>query len=155
MTGTPVGLTLVKSFTDSRLYDVEVPAPPVVTLDWQGFFPIERAPGYVFRWMDGYAQWIVRNTTNQPLRAQVEIELSAFAYPRHLALSLDGQSLEVLTVAVERNSYPVAMGLTPGAHQLRFQPLEPPIVADDLVRNGDRRALSMLVGSTRWEVLQP
>ena len=155
VSGTPVGLRQVKSFTDSRVYAVDVPAPPVVTLGWQGFFPIERAPGYVFRWMDRNAQWIVRNTTNQPLRAQVEIELSAFAHPRHLTLSLDGQSLEVLTVAVERNSYPVAMALTPGEHQLHFQPLELPIVADDLVRNGDRRALSVLVGSSRWEVLQP
>ena len=155
VTGTPVGLKQVKSFSDSRVYAIDVPAPPVVTLGWQGFFPVERAPGYVFRWMGRSAQWIVRNTTNRPLRAQVEIELSAFGRPQHLALSLDGQSFEVLTVAVERNSYTVAMALTPGEHQLDFQPLEPPLVADDLVRNGDRRALSMLVGSTRWEMLQP
>jgi hypothetical protein len=44
--------------------------------------------------------------------------------------------------------------LSPGAHELVFRASEAPTVADDVMKNGDRRALSFALGTWRWTVQQ-
>jgi hypothetical protein len=42
--------------------------------------------------------------------------------------------------------------LSPGVHELFFHPVDPATVADDLLHNGDQRALSFAFGGWTWRV---
>jgi hypothetical protein len=42
--------------------------------------------------------------------------------------------------------------VAPGNHELVFHPVEAPTVADNVIKNGDRRPLSFALGTSSWSV---
>jgi hypothetical protein len=99
------------------------------------------------------ASWKIVNGSGRPMVASVDIEMSAFGGRRRVELLLDRQEVQRLIIEVERRFYRIGpLALTPGDHELVFHPIDPPTVAADLLKNGDRRPLSVAVGLWRWAV---
>ena len=99
------------------------------------------------------AAWTVVNRTAEPLVASADVETAAFHNARALRIRLDGSLVQ--TVMIEEGRTTTRFGpfpLTAGDHALVFDPIDPPTTANDVVHNGDRRALSIAVGGWRWDV---
>ena len=151
--GTPAGLRMVAWFDAADVFAVAAPRPLIYTSRMTGFSPREGDETATWRWMGPDASWTVVNTTADRLDASVDVELSAFHESRRLAIFLDGQQVQVLTADTSRQSHRLGpFALTPGSHVMGLRPLDPPTVADDVVDNGDDRALSFAVGAWRWTV---
>jgi hypothetical protein len=59
----------------------------------------------------------------------------------------------MLVIEQPRRLYRIGpFALTPGDHNLVFHPIDPPRVADDLLKNDDRRPLSFAFGTWHWTV---
>lgn len=85
--------------------------------------------------------------------ASVSLDLVACDVPRRLTIVLNGTQVQTLTVPIQRQIHVVGpLSLSPGTHELAFHPAEPPTHADDVLKNGDRRALSIAVGAWEWDV---
>jgi hypothetical protein len=150
----PPGLRLAARFRDAQIFAVTAATPPIYTDAMTRFWPRERDGGRTWRWMGEAATWTVVNTGARPIVATLAVELSAFHHPRRMDLAFDGQAVQTLVVAPEQHSYEAGpFTVTPGRHELAFQPLEPPARASDLVANGDPRRLSYAVGAWAWTVL--
>ena len=79
--------------------------------------------------------------------------MTAFHGTRRLALLLDGSQVQTLMVEERRGVNRIGpLVLSPGEHELVFRPSDPPAVANDFLNNGDRRPLSVALGSWRWDV---
>ncbi|MCX6551098.1 MAG: hypothetical protein NTY02_08845, partial [Acidobacteria bacterium] len=149
----PEGLKLVVQFPDSLLLAVTAPNPPVYTADMTGYYPVEHAEQRAWRWMGDRADWIVVNDGNRPAATTAEIVLAPFGDRQQLQVDLDGRLVASLAVEGPRRAYLIGpLSLSPGSHQLTFRPLSPATVADAVLGNGDRRALSCAFGSWRWVV---
>ncbi len=149
----PDGLRVAARFDDGTVFAVTAQPPAVYTRTMTGFFSREHNAQWTWRWMGTDAAWMIENTTTRPIVATLDLELSAFDRTRRLDVRLDGQMLQTLIVAPPRRVYrigPIAM--TPGSHALTFHPVEAPTVADDVIRNGDRRSLSFAMGTWSWTV---
>jgi hypothetical protein len=150
---TPVGLRVQARFDDAEVFEVTAAPPPVYTEEMRAFSPREWEEGTTWRWMGHEASWRIVNGTGRPMVAAVDIEMQAFGGARRLELRLDGHEVQRLVIDGQRLRYRVGpLTLTPGDHDLVFHPTEPPTVADDLLRNGDRRPLSFAVGVWQWTV---
>jgi hypothetical protein len=103
--------------------------------------------------MGGLATWTVINTGPRPVLADLGLEVAAFHRPRRLDVGLDGRHVQTIVVEPSRRTHLVGpLRLTPGAHQLAFEPADAPTVAGDVIHNGDRRPLSFAIGTWRWTV---
>jgi hypothetical protein len=150
---TAAGLQSLARFDDSEVLAVTAPPPLVYTRQVTAFYPRESDVATTWRWMGPAASWTIMNTAHRELIASVDIELTAFHRARQMTLRLDGRPLQTVTVAASRSRTRIGpMALPPGEHQLTFEPVEPPVVADDLMKNGDRRPLSIAVGRWSWTV---
>ena len=148
---TPDGLRVEARFDDGEVFAVTAPPPAVYTAGMTAFFPREHDGGMTWRWMGPAASWTIVNRSGRPVVAAVDIAIRALGGRRPLELLLDGQRLQTLVVEERRRFYHVGpLTLTPGDHELVFRPTDPPTVADDLLRNGDRRALSFAFGAWQW-----
>ena len=84
----------------------------------------------------------------------LELELKAFPGARRVEWLLDGRRLGELEVAAEWRRYDLPLGpLAPGETTLTLACRGPAVVANDVLRNGDPRALCLAVGS--WRIRAP
>ncbi len=145
------GLQVAASFDDGRVFTVVARAPAIYTATMTGFFPREHNAEWTWRWMGKDAACTIMNTSAQPIVTTLDIELSAFARARRMELRLDGRDLQTLVVEPPRRIYQIGpLSVTPGGHELVFHPAEAPTVANDVINNGDRRALSFALGTWHW-----
>ncbi len=144
-----------RRFDDAHLYAVGAGRPAVYTGTTTGFSPREGNDDWSWRWMGSEAAWVVVNTTGLAVFATLDIELSAFEHDRRITLSLNQVKVQELFVEPARRIYRIGpFVIQPGAHEFQFGTTEPPTVADDVIRNGDRRALSVAVGTWAWNVTE-
>ena len=150
---TPPGLIDSADFTDGRVFAITAPLPSVYTARMTAFYPREHDETWAWRWMGSTASWTIVNRTARPIVALVDVEMTAFHSARRLKVLLDGREVQALTVAEQRGRNLLGpLDLTPGDHELLFQPVDPPSIAGDLITNGDRRALSFGIGAWQWQV---
>jgi hypothetical protein len=147
------GLRIVAAFDDSAVLAV-TPVSPLATpfvLDLAGFSARESVGPRAWRWMGREAAWTLASLAAGPQLASVELELSAFAVRRQLELRLDGLRVAELDVPTAATLFVVGPLVVPsGRSRLVFQAREPAVVADALLGNGDRRALTVALGRWRW-----
>ena len=149
------GLTAQRSTADSQLFAVSAPRQTVVTAAINGFYDREGAGADTWRWMGSTGWWRVLNTSPEPVSAKLEINLEAFAAPRHLRVELDHQPLDSILVTAAGSTRTLGpFLLTTGEHLIGFRAVEPPESADDRVHNGDTRRLSIRFGSAQWHLAQ-
>ncbi len=148
---TSPGLRVAETFEDSQVLAVTAPRPAIYTAAMAGFSPREQDASWSWRWMGATATWTIRSTTTAPVRASLDLELSAFHGHRRLDVRLDGQSIATLDVDEPRRAYRIGpVVVSPGDHLMTFQPLEQAAVADTAIHNGDTRALSFAIGTWHW-----
>jgi hypothetical protein len=149
------GLRVAARFDDADVFAVTAAPAPLYTAEMTAFFPVEHDESRTWRWLGHDASWRIVNRSGRPVVAAVDIEMWALGRARRLGLQLDGREVQVLLIQEQPRPYRVGpLVLVPGDHELAFHPAEPPTVADDLVKNGDRRSLSFAVGAWRWTVLE-
>jgi hypothetical protein len=156
--GTPAGMQPAAQFADGDVFAVTAAKPLVYTARLAAFYPREYNRNWTWRWMGGEAAWKIANTSDRPILAALDIEMSAFHEPRRLTVLLDGSIVDRALVPIERGLVRIGpVALTPGVHDVVFHPVEPATVAAELTGNDDRRALSFAFGAWRWtaEVPQP
>jgi hypothetical protein len=147
------GLHVAANFDDGRVFAVVARAPAIYTATMTGFFPREHDAEWTWRWMGEDAAWTIVNTGAQPIVSTLGLELSAFHHARRMELLLDGREVQTLVVEPPRRIYQIGpLSVTPGGHELVFHPAEVPTVANDVIDNGDRRALSFALGTWHWTV---
>lgn len=126
--------------------------PALLIERMEGFFDAERQAGESWRWMPETGTIVVHNPTPREVIVMAEIELAAFGHDRGVAIALDG--VPVGTFVVKPSPARVRFGplvVTAGRHELTLAALEPATVGDDLLGNGDRRALAIrILGEVRW-----
>jgi hypothetical protein len=147
------GLRAAASFHDAQLFEVTAPPPAIHTAMTTGFFPRERNAEWTWQWMAADASWTVVNTTERPIAATLDIELSAFHHARQLELRLDGRVLPKVVVDPPRRHYRIGpLTIGPGSHMLVFHPAEGPTPVKAVANGNDPRALSFAVGTWTWIV---
>lgn len=152
------GLLETATFSDSQVFAVAEEPPDVYTVSMEGFSPRERDPSWSWRWMSTDAAWSIRSTRAEPVTVTLVLTLSAFTGGRgafhglrRLDVRLDSRSIAALDVAEPRSEYRIGpFVVAPGTHRMEFHSLDAPTVADEVIHNGDRRALSFAVGTWRW-----
>jgi hypothetical protein len=149
----PEGLQIAARFENGEVFAVTAPAPPVYTARMTAFHPREFDDTWTWRWMGGEASWTVVNRTPHGIVATVDIEMSAFHHSRGVTLLVDGRQMQTLMVGEGRRMDRIGpLALSSGEHQLVFRASEVPTIADDIMKNDDRRALSVEIGTWRWTV---
>lgn len=149
----PEGLQRAARFADAEVFVVTAPPPIVHTGLMAGFYPREYDTARTWRWMGADASWTVVNRSESTVLASGSVEIVAFAGPRRLTIFLDGAEVQTLTVSEQHGTYVVGpLSLSSGSHHLAFHSAEPPTVADNVLKNGDPRALSFGVGAWEWTV---
>lgn len=148
------GLRIDYASTDGQVLGVAVPRPAFYTAAMSGFAAREHDHHWSWRWMGSEAAWVVVNTTGRAVAATLDLELSAFGHERRITLALNKVPVQELLVEPARRSYRVGpFVIQPGPNELRFGTSQPPTIADDVIHNGDRRALSLAVGTWAWNVV--
>ncbi len=148
---TPDGLRVRARFSDGEVFAVTAPPPPVYTAQMTAFSPREHDEANTWRWMGPDASWKIVNRSGRPVVAAVDIEMWALGGARRLEMLLDRRAVQMLVIGQQRRLYRIGpLALTPGDHELAFHPIDPPTVADDLLKNGDRRPLSFGFGVWQW-----
>jgi hypothetical protein len=94
---------------------------------------------------------ILRLVATRPSEGTVlEVELKAFPGSRRVEWFLDGRKLGALEVAAEWRRYELPLGgLVPGEATVTLSCDSPAMVANDVLHNGDPRALGLALGSWR------
>ena len=138
---------------NGTVFPISTPVPMVYTERMTSFYGREYDTVSSWRWMGPDASWSVVNRTDRPILAGVNVEMAAFHNDRRLTLLLDGLVVQTLTIEERRRANRIGpYTLTPGSHQLVFQPADPPTVADAVMNNGDERPLSFAIGTWHWTV---
>ena len=149
----PDGLRLQAHFGDGDVFAVTAETPFVYTAEMTAFSNREYNEDWTWRWMGPDASWKIVNTSGRPIVAAIDLEMSAFHRARRMELRLDGHPVQTLVVEPARRIYQIGpLTVPPGDHELVFHPAEPPTVADDVIKNGDLRALSFALGTWNWAV---
>jgi hypothetical protein len=145
---TPEGLTRGPEFEDGWVLAVAPQQPGAFVTGFLGFYPREYAGPMSWRWMGQSGSLRVVNVAEPPVTTVLELELQAFPGDRSVELLLDGRRLHDLEVAAEWRRYEIPLDpLARGENTLTLACREPAVVANDLRRNGDPRALCLAVGS--------
>ncbi len=147
------GLRAAANFDDGQVFAVTARTPAIFTATMKGFWPREHDAKWTWRWMGRDATWTIVNTRAEPVVATLGIELSAFHRAREVELRLDDRRVQSFVIEPPRRIYQIdPFVVPPGSHELRFHPSAAPTVADDVIGNGDRRALSFALGTWTWRV---
>lgn len=147
----PHGFGNVTTFGDARVFEVISPAPSIYTGTITGFFPREHDARWTWRWMGATAVWTVVNTSRRPIAATLHLEVRAFPWARRMEVLFDGRLAR--TLVVDTSPHLVAIGplpVAPGDHTLLFRSLEGPVVAGQVINNGDWRPLAFAFGTWHW-----
>ncbi len=148
----PDGLRAVGSFDDALLFEVGgLPAQQLLTSFSGGFHWREYKGERSYRWMSRSGTLIATNVTAETLSARLELELRAFAVPRRVEVSLDGDRVEEIEVGIESAVYSFGpFELAPGNHLIELRSRSPATVADEVLGNLDRRALTVALWELHW-----
>ena len=148
----PDGLRAVGSFDDALLFEVEDAPPLQLLTSFSGGFHWREYKGAgTYRWMSRSGTLTVTNATAEALSARLELELHAFAGPRRLDVSLDGDRVGEIEVGTELGAHSLGpLELAPGDHLIEFRSRSPATVADEVLGNLDRRALTVALWDVHW-----
>jgi hypothetical protein len=150
--GPAEGLHVQARFADADILAVTPRQPLVYTQQITGFWPREHNDHATWRWMGADASWMIVTPTARP-RVTLEVDMSAFHVRRPLVVCLDGRREQTLDVEQRPRSYRIGpLALTAGPHRLTFHSTAAPTMAHEVLRNGDRRALSFSMGAWEWSV---
>jgi hypothetical protein len=142
-------------FEDGHLFLVKAARPAVVNRVTEGFYPREYRDGRSWRWMQQAGQWTVTNAASTRVAGTLVVELSPFAVPRNLTVTLDVR--HVADVAVDNGARTYWIGpllLDPGGHRLSFVAREPAVSPHHIDETReDRRALTIRWREWSWRVL--
>ena len=149
---TPEGCARGPTFEDSWILEVKTLPSSVYVSGLLGFYPREYFEGEPsWRWM-GQTGALRVVATRESTGTVLELELKGFPRGRHVEWLLNGVRLGELEVAAEWRRYELPLGpLAPGETTLTLTCRGPAIVANDVLHNGDVRALGLAVGSWRIE----
>jgi hypothetical protein len=143
----PSGLARIAEFHDSSVLRVDAEAPRAHVSAMPGFHPREGDGSRTWRWMPQTGALVIA-VGGAPVDAVLDVEMRAFPGERRVEWLVDGRRMGEVRVAAEwrRHSLPLGM-LAPGTRiTLALACDRPARVADDLLGNGDRRALALAVG---------
>ncbi len=145
----PEGLARGPEFEDSSILEVKAGRPPVYVSAMLGFYPREYAGDSTWRWMGPMGALRIV-ATGDSAGSVLGLELKAFPRDRRVEWFLNGRRLGELEVAAEWRRYDLPLGpLAPGEASLTLACREPAVAANDILHNGDPRALGLAVGSWR------
>jgi hypothetical protein len=148
----PGGFETVEQFSDSRLLEIVAPSAPVFVAALGGFSWREIEDDTTFRWMGQRGDVSMVNAADDGQRVLARLELEAFPRPRELAVQLDGRPVGTLVVPTEPTVHELGpFELSPGRHVLSLVAAEPPIAPDSILRNGDRRLIT--VALSQWAIV--
>jgi hypothetical protein len=149
---TPDGLTRGVEFEDGWVLVVTPKQPGAFVNGLLGFYPREYAGPMTWRWMGQSGSLKLVNAAEQPVTTVLEVDLLAFPGHRRVEWLLDGRRRGELEVVAEWRRYVVPLGpVAPGENSLTLACHGPAVVANDVRRNGDPRALCLALGSWRVE----
>lgn len=144
----PAGLRLVGDFGSALLFDV-VAAPAELEVDPErGFYQREYYGPRSYRWMGSEASLRVINRSGSMTRGRLRLELNAFPHPRRVLIAMNGTSSGFTVEAgLEPESHMVGpFELPAGVSTLTISTPDKATIADDVLHNGDNRALALAVG---------
>jgi hypothetical protein len=144
----PAGLAPGPVFGDARVLVVSAERPRTYVAGLVAFYPREYLAEASWRWMGQTGALTLVNATGEPAAVVLELELLAFPGERRVDWLLDGRRLGELELAAEWRRCVVPLGpVAPGEHTLTLACHAPAVVANDIRRNGDSRALCLALGS--------
>lgn len=147
----PAGLEPAGEFEDALLFAVRAAPAGVHLSPAEGFSWREYQGQRSYRWMGEGARLLLVNAAGEPLAGALVLELNAFPGPRALAVRLDGRPIAELALSTEPRPYSIDLPeLAPGRHVLELETDGPAVVADEVLHNGDQRALAVAVGEWSW-----
>ncbi|MCP4201057.1 MAG: hypothetical protein GY769_03900 [bacterium] len=148
----PEGLTAVGTFDDAFLFAVDDrPGLRLLTSLSDGFHWREYKGDRTYRWMSQHGSLTVTNTTTETLSVELELELHGFAEPRTLDVSLDRNPIAVIEVGTALGTHSIGpFELAPAAHVIELSARQPATVADEVLGNLDRRALTVALWDLHW-----
>ncbi len=146
----PPGLAPGRAFPDARLLAVEAEPATVEIVFGPGFSWREYKGAESYRWMGSRGTLWLTVTGEQPRAIVLELTLAAFPGRRQVEVRLDGAPHGRVDVGPEPGPHRLApLALAPGRHRLELRALNPAVVADDVLGNGDRRALAVALWGWR------
>jgi hypothetical protein len=148
----PEGTARGPELEDAWILEVKAERlPPAHVSAMLGFYPREYEGKATWRWMGQTAALRVA-TTREAVGTVLELELKAFPGDRHVEWLLDGRRLGEVEVTAGWGRHELPLGtLAPGEATLTLACRGPAVVANDVLRNPDPRALGLAVGSWRFE----
>ncbi len=150
--GEAQGFHVQARFADADVFAVGFPASTIYTRHVTGFWPREHEGDTTWQWMGADASWTIMTPAAHD-RVTLEVELSAFHVARPLAVRLDNGWEQTIDIGRDGRTYRIGpLALTAGPHVLTFHSPSPPTVADAVMANGDRRALSIALGAWKWSL---
>ena len=148
--GAAEGVRLRVHLGDADIFEVTPREPIIYTQQIIGFWPREHNDDTTWRWMGADASWTIVVPTSRP-SVTLEVEVNGFHERRPLTVSLDGGSEQTLQVDPGPRTYTIGpLTLSAGSHVLTFHSTVPATTADEVLGNGDTRALSFSVGPWAW-----
>jgi hypothetical protein len=149
----PEGLARGPEFDDGWILEVKAERPRVYVSALVGFYPREYEGQSTWRWM-GQTGTLRVVATRESAGTVLVLELKAFPRERIVEWFLDGRRLGEVVVAAGWRRYELPLGpIAPGESTITLASRGPAIVADDVLRNGDSRALGLALAS--WSVDSP
>jgi hypothetical protein len=145
---TPEGLQRLHSFEEAWVLAVTAEPPPLYLEIGSGFHWREYQGARTYRWMADRGTLTVVHTGDVPFEVRFELELNSFPTERVLGIAFDGHPMGKLVVSKEPRRYRLGpLAITPGRHRLDLIPRTPAVIADEILHNGDRRPLTVALGS--------
>lgn len=143
------GLQLQARFADADIFSMK-PRELVYTREISGFWPREHGNGDSWRWMGADASWTIVAPMPRN-RVMLEVDMHAFHVTRPLAVRLDAGAEQSFAVDEDSRTYRIGpLALAAGSHRLTFHSAAPATPADQVIGNGDRRALAISMGAWKW-----
>jgi len=147
--GRAEGLQVQARFADADVLAVKPPGV-IYTRDVTGFSRREHGAGSTWRWMGADGFWTIVAPA-QRAHVMLDLDMRAFHTTRTLAVRLDGEREQTFAVEPDQRTYRIGpLTLSAGPHRLQFHSAAGATVADEVIGNGDRRALSIAIGSWKW-----
>ena len=145
----PEGLARGPRFEDGWILEVKAERPGAYVSALLGFQPREYEGEATWRWM-GQAGALRVVATRPSEDSVLELDLKAFPGDRRVEWFVDGRRRGEIEVGAEWRRYALPLGtLAHGETTLTLACSGPAIVANDVLRNGDPRALGLAVGGWR------
>ena len=146
----PAGLGRGPRFDDSAILGVDAELPRAYVSGMAGFYPREYDGEATWRWMGQTGA--LRIVATQESEIVLELGLKVFPIARRVEWFVDARRRGAIDVGPGWRRYALRLGrLAPGEITLTLASGEPSIIANDVLHNGDPRALGLAVGDWRIE----